>query len=87
MRVVLGVQARGHASKKQASHAQSFDQFLKFAYLALKLGSGAGAFESAVDKLNLVVPVHKYCRGVSEEMIDLIMDLLLDVVVVKATAE
>jgi hypothetical protein len=67
--------------------AQLLDLVLKFRDLTLELRTGARTFESAVDELNPAVPVHKNGRGVSEEMIDLRVDLFLDVVVIEAAAK
>jgi hypothetical protein len=60
---------------------------LKFRDLTLELRTGAGAFESAVDELNPVVPVHKNGRRVSKKMIHLRMDVFLDVIVIEAAAK
>ena len=67
--------------------AQLLYLVLKFRDLTLELRTGAGTFESAVDELNPVVPVHKNGRGVRKEMIHLRMDLFLDVIVIEAAAK
>src|SRR5262245_51730428 len=62
-------------------------QLLEFAGLPLEFVSRPGAFETAMNRLNLVVLVDEDRRRISEKVIELAVNLLLDVFIVKCAAE
>src|SRR5262245_38450157 len=62
-------------------------EFPKLLHLLLELFAGTRAFEAAVDSLHLVVSVDENSSGVSEEIIQLAIDLFFHVRVIKTATE
>jgi hypothetical protein len=62
-------------------------QLLKLADLPLEFVSRPGAFEAAMNRLNLVVLVDEDRRRISEKVVELAVNLLFDVFIVKTAAE